>query len=260
MKRRDFIKGTLAASALAGLSTPAAEAKGPQEYYQLRVFRLKKDADATLLHNYLEKAVVPAFSRMGLKPVGVFTEADSSKDPAIFVLIPYPNLEAFSSVTARLKADSEYRSAGEEYLQRPPDKAVFTRIDSWFLRAFAGMPKIELPEYSREKKARIFELRTYESYSEAKALKKVDMFNEGEIDIMREVGLGPVFFGQALIGANLPHLTYMLSAESRDAHKQHWGAFGKNPAWKKMSGDAQYKDTVSKIYNHFLEPTAYSQI
>jgi len=95
--------------------------------------------------------------------------------------------------------------------------------------AFAGLPKMELPAYSREKKPRIFELRTYESYSEAKALKKVAMFNAGEVETMREVGLGPIFFGQALIGPSLPHLTYMLSAESQDLHKQHFAAFGKHP-------------------------------
>src|SRR5207244_11692593 len=139
-------------------------------------------------------------------------------------------------------------------------KPGFERIDSWFLLAFSGMPKIEQPPYSREKKARIFELRTYESHSEIKALKKVAMFNSGEIDVMREVGLAPVLYGQALIGRDLPHLTYMLSAEDREAHKNHWGAFGKHPTWKKMDADPQYKDTVSKITSRFLAPTSYSQI
>ena len=126
--------------------------------------------------------------------------------------------------------------------------------------AFAGMPKLELPPYSREKKGRMFEIRTYESHSEEKALKKVEMFNSGEIDVMREVGLGPVFYGQVLVGANLPHLTYMLSGEDTEAHKKHWGAFGKHPIWNKLKNDAQYADTVSKIANQFLVPTAYSQV
>jgi hypothetical protein len=52
----------------------------------------------------------------------------------------------------------------------------------------------------------------------------------------------------------------MLSAENRDAHKEHWGKFGKHPTWKKMSSDPQYADTVSKITNHFLAPAACSQI
>ena len=52
----------------------------------------------------------------------------------------------------------------------------------------------------------------------------------------------------------------MLSAESRELHKQHFDTFGQHPTWKKMSTDPQYADTVSKISSHFLTPTPYSQI
>ena len=243
-----------------GASATAAESKGAQEYYQLRVYRLKADSDHSLLDSYLEKAAIPALNRMGVKPIGAFTEIESKSEPAVYLLLPYATLEAFAGVSAGLRADAEYRQAGAEYLQTTKDKPAFVRIDAWLLRAFAGMPKMEIPPYSAEKKPRMFEIRTYESYSETKAAKKVEMFNSGEIDLMREVGMGPIFFGQALIGANLPHLTYMLSAENREAHNQHWGVFGKHPTWKKMSSDPQYADTVSKIVNRFLAPTSYSQI
>ena len=72
--------------------------------------------------------------------------------------------------------------------------------------------------------------------------------------------MAPVFYGQALVGADLPHLTYMLSAEDADAHKAHWGAFGKHPTWNKMQKDPEYADTVSRIKNWFVVPTSYSQI
>jgi hypothetical protein len=77
---------------------------------------------------------------------------------------------------------------------------------------------------------------------------------------MRRVGLGPVFFGQAMGGANLPHLTYMTSAENEAAHRQHWDAFRQDPEWVKLRSDPQYADTVSKNTPWFLVPTPYSQI
>ena len=126
--------------------------------------------------------------------------------------------------------------------------------------AFAGQPKLNLPPYSQEKKPRLFEMRTYESYSEQKALKKIEMFNSGEIETMHEVGLAPIFYGQALAGANLPHLTYMLSAEDQKSHDKHWDAFKKHPVWEKLKSDPQYADTVSNITKRILTPTAYSQI
>ena len=265
MNRRAFFKGSLAASVATGLSTAADRAaaaapNAPREYYEWRAYRLKAGADHALLHSYLEKALLPALNRLGSKPVGVFTEIDPKEDPAVFMLIPHPSIDAFVASASKLAADAEHQKTGADYLNVSKKNPAFARIDSWLLHAFTGMPKIELPAYCREHKPRLFEARTYESHSEMKAQKKVDMFNDGEIEIMRDVGLGPVFYGQALIGSNLPHLTYMLSAESRDLHKQHFAAFGKDPRWKKMSGDPQYADAVSKITSRLLQPAGYSQI
>jgi hypothetical protein len=244
------------------LSGFAAEPKSSgREYYELRVYRLKTGADNSLLHGFLEKALVPGLNKQGCKPIGVFTDIEPKEDAAaVHVLIPHSSLDSFANVATQLPGDADFQKNGEEYLQTSKAKPGFVRIDTWLLLAFSGIPKIELPEYSKNKKPRIFEIRTYESYSEAKAQKKIDMFNNGEIEIMRETNLGPIFFGQSLAGANLPHLTYMLSAENREEHKKHFGDFGKHPKWKTLSADKQYSDTVSKIYNRFVEPTAYSQI
>jgi hypothetical protein len=267
MKRREFLTSTIAASTLAGLGTASLSASaaeragaGSREYYELRVYRLKAGADHALLDAYVEKAAIPALNRLGVKPVGVFTEIEPKDGPALYVLRTFPSLEVFATAAVRLGADPEYQKAGAEYLSSPKTNPAFDRIDSWLMLAFAGMPKLELPAYSRERKPRIFELRTYESHSEMKALKKVAMFNAGEIDLMRELGLGPIFYGQALIGKGLPHLTYMVSAESQEEHKKHWSAFGAHPTWTKLKNDPQYADTVSKIDSRFLVPTSYSQI
>src|SRR6185295_9196769 len=134
------------------------------------------------------------------KPVGVFTEIEPKEDPAVFVLVPHQTLNAFAECAARLEKDAEHSKAGADYLQVAKNDAAFVRIDVWLLRAFAGMPQIELPSYSKERKPRIFEARTYESHSETKARKKVEMFNSGEIEIMRDVKLGPIFFGEAIAG------------------------------------------------------------
>lgn len=266
MKRREFLKTSLSVSSIAGLSAVAVGVNAAEsgssnrEYYELRIYRLKAGAKGDLLDAYLEKAAIPAWNQLGIKPVGVFTEKEPKEASAVYVLIPYPSLDAFVKATARLNSLSGLEQAAQDYLRSPKANPAFDRIDSWLMLAFAGMPKLEQPDYSRDKKARIFEIRTYESHSEVKALKKVEMFNSGEIDVMRQVGLSPIFYGQALIGPNLPHLTYMLSAENDEAHKKHWEAFGKNPVWNKMQDDPQYADTVSNISKRFLLPTPYSQV
>jgi len=264
MKRREFIKGSLAASTLAGVSSLAVAAEKGQtaerDYYELRAYRLKAGANHDRLDTYLEKAAIPAWNRLGIKTVGVFTEIEPKDGPAVWVLIPHPSLESFSTAWSRLHADSDYQKAGANYLQTAKTDPAFDRIDSWLLLAFSGMPRLEVPALTREKKQRVFEMRTYESYSELKALKKVQMFNSGEIEVMKEVNLSPVFYGQALIGRDLPHLTYMLCGENKDLHKKHFGDFGKHPTWDKLKNDPEYADTVSKIISRFLEPVSYSQI
>jgi len=276
MKRRAFIKGSVAVSSIAalslrGLKSAAAESApaSQQEYYEIRAYRLKSGASRTALETYLETALIPALNRLGSKPVGVFEQQERSgpaaaseiRDPnTLLVLIPHPSIESFAATASRLRADEQYLKASSEYLNLPKNNPAYERIDSWLMLAFSGMPKLEQPAYSLEKKPRMFEIRKYESHSELKAIKKVEMFNSGEIDVMREVGLGPIFYGQALLGPGLPHLTYMVSAENQEAHGKHWGAFGKNEIWNKLKNDPQYADTVSKIINRFLVPTAYSQI
>jgi len=193
MKRREFLTKTVAASTLAGLGTASLTASaaqrsgaGGREYCEPTVYRLKARADHALLDAYVEKAAIPALNRLGVKPVGVFTEIDPKDGPALYLLGTYPSLEVFATATARLSADAEY-------LNSPKTNPAFERIDSWLMLAFAGLLKLDLPAYCCERKPRVFEIRTYESNSELKAVKKVEMFNAGEIDLMRQVGLGPIF-------------------------------------------------------------------
>lgn len=77
---------------------------------------------------------------------------------------------------------------------------------------------------------------------------------------MRDVGLGPVMYGETLIGDNVPNLTYMLSAPNMEAHGPHWKTFIDHPEWKRMKQIERYQDTVSKIANYYLEPTEYSRM
>lgn len=274
LPRRDFLKTTLAASAAATLASPlaaaATSATSGREFYDLRVYRLKPDAPRALLDGYLEKSFLPALERRGIKNVGVFTELEVKKDTAtstpranspIWVLVPHGSLESFVSVSAEINQDPEVRTSASDYLQTPKTAAAFDRVDAWLLLAFKSMPRIEVPEFSRRRvPTRIFELRTYESYSEEKALRKMAMFDDGETEIMRKVGMSPVFFGQALAGSNLPHLTYITSGPDLATHLDNWKKFGVHPDWVKMRGDPKYADTVSKNSPFFLAPTAYSQI
>ena len=86
------------------------------------------------------------------------------------------------------------------------------------------------------------------------------MFNAGEVPIFRRAGLTPVFFGETVVGANMPSLIYMVTFSDMSARDAAWSAFSKDPEWKTLSADPQYRDNVSAISDIILQPTAYSQI
>ena len=265
MKRRSFVKASLLTGCLASAAplVQAARASVKQknskpEYYELRVYTLKNEAQQTLVTNYLQNAAIPALNRLGSKNIGVFTEHQPASQTKIYLIIPFKSLDDFSKLNERLLADKTYLQAGAAYLNAPATEPAYERIQSSLMEAFTGMPRLEIPA----NKPRLFELRRYESASEAAGKKKIEMFNQGEIAIFKRVGLTPVFFGEVLIGEMRPNLTYMLTFDDMAEHDQNWKTFGSDPEWKKISSIPEYANEkiVSNITRTFLVPTSFSQI
>jgi hypothetical protein len=263
LRRREFLKNSIAMAAVAGTAgTAAAQAAGgkKQEHYELRIYQTSTADKQKIVSSYLEKALLPALNRMGIDRVGVFKVMNKPEDLSMFVLIPFPTMEAFAELSPKLLADSEYQKASTELNALPKNDPAYVRIESRFYKAFAGMPVIEMPAQTAKKEPRVFEMRIYESHNEEKAARKRDMFNDGEMQLMREIGLAPVFYGEALVGHDVPHLNYMLSASTIEEHKKHFDTFKTHPKWIGMKDLPKYKDTVSKITSIMLVPAEYSQI
>jgi hypothetical protein len=264
MKRRTFLKassvtGAAVYSEWSGLGSLAAAVE--PEYYELRVYEMPTGNRKNLLNDYLAKAAIPAWNRLGVAPVGVFGVVSGANALTLYVLIPYPTLDLFQSAPRKLAADAEYRSAGAAYLGASIDSPAYTRYDSWLLRAFRNVPRLRVPAETAGKRPRLFELRIYESHSETAALKKIEMFNEGgEIALFDRLGIRPVFFGQTLAGHRQPNLVYMIVHQDMLAREKVWDAFGKDEGWKKLREDPAFANTVSATTVIFLRPTEYSQV
>jgi hypothetical protein len=258
-KIKAALLATLAVTAGVHSRTAAADSGRPQ-YYELRIYTTTSERQQKLVNDYWQNAAVPAYNRMGIQPVGVFTELKDSTCNSIYVLIPFDAPDVYATVPAGLAADPVYRQAAAEYMAVPKAEPAFERIESSLLVAFDGMKRLALPPSTAGKKPWIFELRNYWSHSESKGINKVEMFNSGEISLMQEVGLSPVFFARTLVGPQMPNLVYMVSGENLDEHQKHWKGFGGADVWKKLIADPQYRDNVSKIVTIFLKRTSASQI
>ena len=266
MKRRSFVKSSLLTGTLASIAPMITSAAGMEnkkdkdrQFYELRVYTLKDATQQQLVEDYLKNAAIPALNKIGSKNVGVFTEVKPEGQTKLYVLIPYSTINDFLEANEKLSKDATYMSAADAYLNAPATAPAYVRIEKSLLHAFTGFPKLVTPPQN----ARIFELRRYESPSEAAAKKKIEMFNDaGELAIFKRTGLRGVFFGESLTGEMLPNLTYMLTYNDMAEHDQNWKTFGTDAEWKKLSGMPEYADAkiISKITAIFLQPTSFSQV
>ncbi len=259
MERREFVTSAIAmaGAALSG-GEGRAMAQSAQEFYQLRRYTLQTGPQLALTQNYFEHALIPALNRMTISPVGAFRLDIGPETPTYYLLIPATSVETLVTLERHLAQDSEFLKASTAFWAAPASAPAFARVETSLMSAFAGWPKLVAPKSEK----RIFQLRTYESASDAAHIRKVQMFNEAEIGIFVRTGLIPVFFGDTLIGHRMPSLTYMLTFEDVADLNKKWAVFASDPAWKDLSHRPGNTDPeiVSNISNLYLSPLSCSQI
>ena len=214
-----------------------------------------------MIDAYLRDAFIPALHKAGIKTVGVFkpVEADTAFGKLVYVFIPFKTLAEYEQLPDKLSKDQVYIQAGKAFLDAPYNNPPFVRYESILSKAFTHMPEYKLPSFTTPKSERIYEYRSYESATEAKAAKKIEMFNEGgEIAIFENIGSNPVFFAKVINGSLMPRLIYMTTYADMKSHDEHWAAFRAHPEWKRISALEEYKNTTSKVKAFLLHPTEYS--
>src|SRR5437868_10608018 len=106
MNTRVFLRFVAILSAFFFLAVDrSAAADDGRQYYELRVYTTKSEKQQKQVGDYWQDAAVPAYNRMGVKPIGVFTELEDSPTNKIYVLIPFDSLDAFTQVASKLAAD-----------------------------------------------------------------------------------------------------------------------------------------------------------
>jgi hypothetical protein len=231
-----------------------------QEFYEIRIYHLKSNAQEKVVEAYLKNAYLPALHKAGITKVGVFKPVETDTvDRKIYLLIPYSDLERMGAINEVLLKDKKYQESGKEYLDAKFDNPPFARTESIILKAFSHHPLLETPALKGPREDRIYELRSYESHTENIFRNKVHMFNEGgEVALFKRLGFNAVFYGEVLAGPRMPNLMYMTTFENKASRDDHWKTFVADPEWKKLSSMQEYQNNVSKIDISFLRPTEYS--
>ena len=243
------------------MAIPAAAANDSKRaLLELTLLKMRNTTDgmARRSNDFVAKTVLPALKRNGAGAVGVFNSVIGPDSPFLLLLTSYPNFGAYETAMDKIGADDDYLKASESF---HAGGLAYVRAERTLLRGFPGFPGIEVPK-TDEGKSRIYEIRQYESNSPLSLRRKVRMFDEGEVDLFRKVGMIPVFFGSTIAGRNMPNLTYMVGFDSMAERDRIWTAFGTSPEWKKMSTQPGVSDgeVVSNISNMIVRPAGYSEI
>lgn len=251
---------TIACIYMVLLCTTIYAATPGRDYYELKIYRLKSQSQEDRLDNYLKNAYIPALHRLGIKEVGVFKPlAGDTSGRRVYVLVPFRSWQQLEGLDKKLSADQQYLSDGKDYIDASYNAPVYRRLETIILRAFPKMPHPVVPVLTADKTDRVYELRSYESPSEAYNVNKVTMFNDGnEVGLFKKLNFNAVFYAEVIAGSHMPNLMYLTTFNSKADRDKHWDAFNNAPYWKKLVAEPQYQHNVSKADITFVHPTTYS--
>lgn len=255
MERRSFLKKSALVTGAAVAATNLKAGPSPatqKDIYELKVYHLNGGAGRNRLKQYYTGAVIPFLEKRGAK-VAAFNEYSLEEPPVMYVLHAHQSLDDYYETTLAMRSDPAFLDAAGEYMQLPPDSPVYSRFETFLLEAFDGFPHM----INSLQNSGLIEMRTYESYSEEAGIRKVKMFNNGEIQLFEKLGFHPIMFSQHLAGQYMPALTYMLSFKDMNERDALWATFGPSPEWREMSSKEEYANTVSKIHKKFLLPADF---
>ncbi len=243
------------------VATTSVNNNSPGEFYQLKIYTFDSLSQQLQTDAFLKDAFVPAVKRAGITSVGVFKSRLTETDSVLktYLLLPFSDWNNVQNLEGNLQQDSLYLMDGNSYINTAHDQPTYQRIESILLRSFELFPKLKPTTVEGVRSERIYELRSYESPTEAYYQRKLAMFNEGgEIALFDRLNFNAVFYGDVISGPAMPNLMYMTSFPNQVVRDSLWVEFVNSPEWIGMKDLPPYLNTVSKMDIAFLYPTDYS--
>ena len=125
MHRRRFLAASLATSATAlaapsasHLEMPTNQPSQSREFYHLRRYALQTGPQTAQAEHFFSDALIPALSRLGLGPVGVFKIDIGPETPTYYLLIPSTSAATLATLDIQLAQDDAFLKAARSLLGR----------------------------------------------------------------------------------------------------------------------------------------------
>ena len=252
MKKKLFFTLLIGAIMTCFVSKSEAQVNDGQ-IQEWRVYDFRMGGSAARLDKLMTDILLPLYKDMGVE-VGCFREINQNQPAAYYYFFVYPSLDAYMKANDILLKNNSFVQAMKE--DAAANRAMFFRYDSYLCRPFEAWKKAT-PLAGKT----IFEWRKYESANIEAGTRKVQMFNQGEIDIFVKNGINPFCFGQIIAGKEMPGLIYVTQFNDMADRDASWAKFGSSPEWQSMRADAAWANaTIPNNRIVFLTPLPYSPI
>jgi hypothetical protein len=251
MNRRKFgtALGVTAAAAVApGLRMHAATATGRTSFYLLESFRLQQGSQRARLDRYFTGALLPALSQIKVAPVMVLEAVIGPHTPEILAISGYTSLPAMGEMRDKLAADKIVVKALAQYESGPEPPYDSQQITLLEAAPFSPANSPEAPGETHDAR-RYFELRAYHSSSRAIMHSLHERFAGPETRIFARSGIHPVLYGNTVIGADVPNLTYLIPFDSLGAREKAWDTFNADPEWLKVREESNKNGQLVSVAN-----------
>ena len=252
MKRRFLLALLTGAMMTCFVSTSEAQVNDGQ-IQEWRIYNFQMGGSTARFDRLMTDVLLPLYKGMGVE-VGCFRENNPNSPVVYYFLFVYPSFDAYLKANDILLQNSAFVEAMKE--DAAANRPMFFRYDSYLCRPFEAWKKVT-PVAGKT----IFEWRKYDSANIEAGTRKVQMFNQGEIDVFLECGVNPLCFGQIIAGKDMPGLIYVTHYADMADRDASWAKFGNHPEWRRMSGAPEWANTTlpnNRIV--FLTPLPYSTI
>lgn len=242
------------------LALPAADIR-PQPVTEMRVYYAapgKLDA----LHARFRDHTLRLFEKHGITNVGYFVPLGDNPENKLIYFRSFPSREAAETSSKAFSQDPEWKKA---HAESEKDGKLVARVESTFMVPTDYSPE-PLPTSASESSNRVFELRTYTATKGNLPLLNA-RFRDHTVKLFEKYGMTNIAYWNLMLDQTDADvkLVYLLAHQSREAAKQSFASFGRDPEWTKARTESEQKGGGSLtakngVVSEFLKPTDYSPL
>lgn len=236
------------------LAMPAySVSKVRADVYELRIYTTA-EGKLDALNARFRDHTVRLFKKHGIESMGYWvpTDGEKSKNTLIYV-IKHKSRDAANESWKAFLADPEWKKAAKE----SGVGRLASRPESIYMEATDYSPTWNDEGGDSDD---VFELRIYQA-AEGKLGKLDARFRDHTIDLFRRHGIESVAYWHPTDEPDSNDtLIYIIKHDSRDASKESWKAFARDPDWKKAAAESGVGRLAKPPESTYMKATDYSAI